>query len=58
MSKLVSEDGEALEMIVNKRQDALHFEISEAFTQGYALGVQLTAEAFLFNQARKDEFDD
>ena len=58
MSKLSPEDGEKLEMIVNKRQDALHFEISEAFTQGYALGVQLTAEAFLFNQARKDAFDD
>ena len=57
-SKLSPEDGERLEEIINKRQDALHFEISEAFTQGYALGVQLTAEAFLFNQAHKEEFND
>lgn len=58
MSKLSPEDGELLESIINKRQDALHFEISEAFTQGYSMGVQLTAEAFLFNQAHKEDFED
>lgn len=50
MERLSPEDMEELELILNKRQDALHYEIAEAFTQGYSLGVQLTAEAFLFNR--------
>lgn len=50
MKKLSPEDQDELEMIMDKRQDALHYEISEAFVQGYSMAVQLTAEAFLFNQ--------
>ncbi len=52
MSRLSQEERDELELILNKRQDALHYEISEAFVQGYSMGVQLTAEAFLFNRVR------
>lgn len=50
MRKLCSEDKEELESMQSRRQEAVQYEIREAFAQGYSLGVRLTAEAFLLNQ--------
>lgn len=50
LRKLSPEDREELEQIQGRRQEAMQYEIQEAFAQGYSLGVRLTAEAFLLGQ--------
>lgn len=50
MRKLSPEDREEIEEIQSCRQEAVQYEIQEAFAQGYSLGVRLTAEAFLLKQ--------
>lgn len=50
MRKLSPEDREEIEEIQGCRQEAVQYEIQEAFAQGYSLGVRLTAEAFLLKQ--------
>ncbi|MCI9546499.1 MAG: hypothetical protein HFH60_07430 [Lachnospiraceae bacterium] len=47
INKISSEIKDELEYIHACRQDALQYEIQQAFAQGYSLGVRLTAESFL-----------
>ena len=50
ISGLSPEERRGFEHMQNCRQEAVQYEIEEAFIQGYSLGVRLTAEAFLLKQ--------
>lgn len=49
MCRLPAKDREELESMQDQRQEAIQYEIEEAFVRGYSLGVRLTAEAFLLD---------
>ena len=53
MRGLSLEEKQELECMQDRKQEATQYEIEEAFTQGYSLGVRLTAEAFLLDQEQK-----
>lgn len=54
MRGLSPEERDELECMQNRKQEATQYEIEEAFTQGYSLGVRMTAEAFLMGQEQEE----
>lgn len=53
MGRLSPKDKEELECILECRQEAVQYEIEEAFIQGYSLGVRSTAESFLLQEGHR-----